>query len=455
MVMSMSSALRQKGGVVDIEDVQECLQGNLCRCTGYRPIVEGFSTFCKDKKKVAKKEEEEEDGYSEVLSLDMGDLAEYDPEKSDPKIPDEVKALASDGASVVIKGGDGRDWYRPATLEQLKQFQAELGNFEVFGGGTMFYRPPGNANPIVQVSGVRELKQVSCDNGKEIRIGAAVTLSELKAALSGMVMSSKLKSPAGRVVAEAFLKALRTLASPQVRNAATVGGSVAWGAACSESDLVPLYLVTGCTVEVLNPSGSVELKKMEEFSVQELPKKSVITAVVVPIPQEETTTGYYRVARRKEFSYPVANAGIQANVSTGKALGIKISFGGAESDLWSTKRFVPRLETELMSKLEGRSLKDLQDKAMQLELVGVTMRGDGDAPGEWKKYRQEQLASFLLSFFRGEDSDATGSKERRSRLTYQKVDEDQAEWDPVTRPVPNMWAAEQACGEAQYVDDIR
>ncbi len=39
MVMSMSSTLREKKGVVDIEDVHEALQGNLCRCTGYRPIV--------------------------------------------------------------------------------------------------------------------------------------------------------------------------------------------------------------------------------------------------------------------------------------------------------------------------------------------------------------------------------------------------------------------------------
>jgi xanthine dehydrogenase iron-sulfur cluster and FAD-binding subunit A len=30
----------------DVEDILKAIDGNLCRCTGYRPIVEAFSTFC-------------------------------------------------------------------------------------------------------------------------------------------------------------------------------------------------------------------------------------------------------------------------------------------------------------------------------------------------------------------------------------------------------------------------
>ena len=49
----MSAEMREKGdgggGVVDIEDVKRCVQGNLCRCTGYRPIVQGFGALCSAK----------------------------------------------------------------------------------------------------------------------------------------------------------------------------------------------------------------------------------------------------------------------------------------------------------------------------------------------------------------------------------------------------------------------
>ena len=53
MVMSLSSELRnlaendKTNCLLDVEDMEKCLQGNLCRCTGYRPILESFDTFCK------------------------------------------------------------------------------------------------------------------------------------------------------------------------------------------------------------------------------------------------------------------------------------------------------------------------------------------------------------------------------------------------------------------------
>ena len=45
MVMSMSAKMRENRGVVDIEDVKRCVQGNLCRCTGYRPIIQGGNSI--------------------------------------------------------------------------------------------------------------------------------------------------------------------------------------------------------------------------------------------------------------------------------------------------------------------------------------------------------------------------------------------------------------------------
>ena len=74
--MSMSSELRHKGenqeedDVLDIEDMERCLQGNLCRCTGYRPILESYESFCKGNN---------DDNSSVQLA-----------KKLDPEIPNEI-----------------------------------------------------------------------------------------------------------------------------------------------------------------------------------------------------------------------------------------------------------------------------------------------------------------------------------------------------------------------------
>ena len=51
MVMSMYSKIHEEKSSLDIEDIDKCLQGNLCRCTGYRPIVEGFRKCAKQNDK--------------------------------------------------------------------------------------------------------------------------------------------------------------------------------------------------------------------------------------------------------------------------------------------------------------------------------------------------------------------------------------------------------------------
>ena len=45
MVMQMNSFLQQNQGSNSIDDIENVLDGNLCRCTGYRPILDAFKTF--------------------------------------------------------------------------------------------------------------------------------------------------------------------------------------------------------------------------------------------------------------------------------------------------------------------------------------------------------------------------------------------------------------------------
>ncbi len=61
---------------VDVEDIVKAIDGNLCRCTGYRPILEAFTTFCDDATKDVDK--------NASTTFDRSSFKEYCPEKDDP-----------------------------------------------------------------------------------------------------------------------------------------------------------------------------------------------------------------------------------------------------------------------------------------------------------------------------------------------------------------------------------
>jgi hypothetical protein len=78
------------------------------------------------------------------------------------------------------------------------------------------------------------------------------------------------------------------------------------------------------------------------------------------------------------------------------------------------------------------------------------------APGQFAHLRLSLFIAFAKEFLDGKEGlKCVSSGWERSTIRYQKPDPEQAKDDLVTRPIPHQWAAEQACGSAVYVDDMR
>ena len=95
-----------------------------------------------------------------------------------------------------------------------------------------------------------KLKKIDIDKDK-IKLGAGVSLADAGDAFDKVDFCP------------AFSRALLTLASPQVRNIATVGGSVMW--THPSSDLWPLYLVFKAKANVLTKDGVIITKDIESL----------------------------------------------------------------------------------------------------------------------------------------------------------------------------------------------
>jgi len=165
-VMNMYGLMEQHGGRVTMEEVENSFGGNICRCTGYRPILDAMKSFAVDSTVEVSEE-----------SVDIEDL--------------NLKARNCPRSGKVCKGTcrqskliyeDGSQWYWPSTLAEIFEALENVGDSEEFmlvGGNTAHgvYRRSPDIKHFIDVNGVEDLHQYSSDKEK-LTLGASLSLTE-------------------------------------------------------------------------------------------------------------------------------------------------------------------------------------------------------------------------------------------------------------------------------------
>ena len=123
---------------------------------------------------------------------------------------------------------------------------------------------------------------------------------------------------------KAVLSALSTLASPQIRNMATVGGNIMWNS--PGSDLRTVYLATSCKVKVWTVEGGE--KTLDVGEVIKLKSGFIILELILPKMDVEYEVSFFRKARRKEFDLPIANGCFVGKKRQGSFQNLQIVLGG-------------------------------------------------------------------------------------------------------------------------------
>ncbi|XP_069839454.1 aldehyde oxidase 1-like isoform X2 [Dendropsophus ebraccatus] len=464
MVMSMYSLLRNNPEPT-IQEIMTYLSGNLCRCTGYRPILDGFKTF---NKSCCLKKSDDDNMLLDKTSPKLFNEQDLLPLDSTQELifPPELMLMLKDPKKMKTFHGDRMTWYSPATLEELLELRSKFPKAPLVVGNTNIgiqMKFEGASYPVI-ISPLRitELYNVA-SNEQGLLIGGAVSLSQVKQILLENV--SKLSQDKTKIF-QTLLQQLSTLAGEQIRSMASLGGHVITKGATS--DLNPVLAAGGAILNLASKGSTRTIPLNDAYftGASALKPGEVLLSVLIPYSKKEQIVSAFRQAQREENAFAIVNAGMQVqfNKDSDVIKDIAIYYGGIGPSTVSAKK--------TSQALIGRHWDDAMfSEASRQVLNEISI--PASAPEGRVEYRRSLTVSFLFKFYlqvqQDLDNPVTSSTTTSEHLSaikgfettapktlqvFQEANPSQPLKDPVGRPVVHQSGIKQATGEAVYVDDM-
>ncbi|HEX9164184.1 MAG TPA: FAD binding domain-containing protein, partial [Thermoanaerobaculia bacterium] len=265
--------------------VRSALTGNLCRCTGYEPIMKA-ALEVRDQPTI-------EDLYPSGEML--RDLAQIEREP--------------------LRAGN---FLKPVSLQDAIEFKASNPNCVIVQGATDFGVwcnkrgfTPGAVLSLDAIDGLDELR---VDDG-HMRVGGRVTLAQLESFVQDRLPE--------------LARVLDRFGSPQIKNAGTLAGNIA--NASPIADTLPFLYVSDARLELTGRNGTrtVPIASFYRgYKTLDLALDEIITRIVIPLPARSETLRLYKVSKRSHLDISSFTAAMLMRRAGDRIDAIRIAYGG-------------------------------------------------------------------------------------------------------------------------------
>jgi xanthine dehydrogenase small subunit len=348
------------------KDIDEALSGNLCRCTGYAPIVEAAESMYR-------------------YSTSSDDWLRQVANGSDAARVERLKSIQRE--DMLVTGLDGRHFHAPRSLDELLALKQRHPEATLVAGGTDVglwvtkqYKRPGL---LILTSRVPELLRMGLDDG-HIEIGAAVTLTD------AVPLITQHYPELGQLFSR--------FASPPIRNVATLGGNIANGSPIGDS--MPPLMALGARIVLQGADGARELP-LEDFYLgymkTALEPGEVLSAIRIPLPDGASQLAAYKVSKRFDQDISALCLAFNLGLDGGTVASIRIGAGGLAA--------IPKRASRCEQALIGQAWDMTSVEAGMLALADdFTPIDDLRASAEYRmRCAQNLLKRFYLETTRQQD----------------------------------------------------
>lgn len=281
-------AFHHGGEPAEDELIHDMLAGNLCRCTGYRPIVDAARRI---------------GGGPTDRFADM-----------------EAELVARLGGLTAADeyANETQRHFAPTTLDELASLRADHPDAYLWSGGTDLGLLAGKERQrpeiVVSTARVPDLRRIE-ETDTHLQIGAAVTYTEALPVIEA------------RYPAMADL--IKRIGSRQIRNFGTIGGNI--GNASPIGDTPPCLIALDATIVIRSARGQRDLPIGQMFMAYRktaLEPDEFIEAIRIPHLAPTQSFHCYKISKRFDQDISAVIGAYRLDIQDGAVAGVRVAYGG-------------------------------------------------------------------------------------------------------------------------------
>ncbi len=359
-VMALTGMMEERPPA-DAHDLRRALTGNLCRCTGYLPILEA------------------------AAAVDPKDLTPLAQRYTSSALVDDLRQHALTPVRIETTAPARRTFFGPRCLEDALAFKAQHPEAVIVAGATELgvLRNKKGLEPaaLLSLANVPGLSAILSENSHLV-IGANVTWTQMEQFT--------------RAALPELYRMIIRFGSPQIRNVSTLAGNVANGSPIADS--LPFLLIMEAELELVSQRGSRRVpigRFYQGYKKTDLAPDEIIARIIVPLPAPDELLKLYKVSRRNDLDIATFGAGIRLKKAGEVITRAYIAYSG----VGPTVARLPKTEAFLQGKLFTQETFQGAGRVARSEVRPISdVRGARDF--------RLQLAENILAKFYG---DCTGA----------------------------------------------